>query len=111
MAKKNTTYYCTACGYESSGWLGKCPSCGGWNTFEEKINIPKAKSGSGAGVGQGWLGDLLDEDSAKEETLLTLDKVHGEAASYFSSGINEFDRVLGGGLFRAHWSWSAATPA
>ncbi len=98
MAKKNTTYYCTACGYESSGWLGKCPSCGGWNTFEEKINIPKAKSGSGAGVGQGWLGDLLDEDSAKEETLLTLDKVHGEAASYFSSGINEFDRVLGGGF-------------
>ena len=39
MAKKTATVFvCNECGYESSKWLGKCPSCGAWNTFfEEKV--------------------------------------------------------------------------
>ena len=38
MAKAKTVFFCKECGYESSGWLGKCPGCGSWNTFvEEKL--------------------------------------------------------------------------
>ena len=37
MAKLRNKYVCSECGYESSGWLGKCPSCLKWNTFIEEV--------------------------------------------------------------------------
>ncbi|MBP8777574.1 MAG: hypothetical protein KBH23_06280, partial [Bacteroidaceae bacterium] len=37
MAKEKSVYVCKACGYESTKWQGKCPSCGEWNTFAEQI--------------------------------------------------------------------------
>ena len=44
MAKTKTIFYCTECGYESSGWLGKCPGCQNWNTFvEEKLKPEETK--------------------------------------------------------------------
>ena len=36
MAKSKTIFVCSECGYESSKWLGKCPSCNSWNTFYEE---------------------------------------------------------------------------
>ena len=95
MAKKTTSYYCTACGYEASGWLGRCPSCQAWNSFEEKIQTPKSTSRSGAGVGTGWLDQLFEEDASP---IVDLTEVNSSQATYFTSGIQEFDRVLGGGF-------------
>ena len=40
MAKPKIIYRCTACGYESAKWNGKCPSCGSWNTLEEDVPLP-----------------------------------------------------------------------
>lgn len=126
MAKKSNTYYCTACGYESSGWLGKCPNCGGWNTFEEKPRDVKPKKVEQAGVSTGWLQDLLDEaaveieldnedessdtseaspklrsnsgTNSRHQKLIQMQKVDSSKSEYYSSGISEFDRVLGGGF-------------
>ncbi|NCU32835.1 MAG: DNA repair protein RadA, partial [Candidatus Moranbacteria bacterium] len=37
MAKPKTVFFCQSCGYQSPKWLGKCPSCGSWNSFAEEI--------------------------------------------------------------------------
>lgn len=98
MAKAKTIYYCTACGYESSGWLGRCPSCQAWNSFEEqKIKAtPAAAAASKAGVQQGWLDELVSPADAGK--VLSFAEVDSQEASHYSSGISEFDRVLGGGF-------------
>ena len=43
MSKAKTAFFCSNCGYESAKWVGKCPSCGTWNTFQEEI-IHKEKN-------------------------------------------------------------------
>ena len=46
MAKVKSTYACTACGYESPRWVGRCPGCGAWNTMEESLEtVPDSKTG------------------------------------------------------------------
>jgi len=47
MAKPKTLFYCSNCGYKTSKWLGKCPSCGEWNTFVEEVLIKDDKRKSG----------------------------------------------------------------
>lgn len=82
MAKK-TIFICQDCGYESTGWLGKCPSCLNWNTFaEEKIQpVSKVKVKTGVIAKPVNLSDI----SAETEKRIT-------------TGISELDRVLGGGI-------------
>ncbi|MDO5022317.1 MAG: DNA repair protein RadA [Eubacteriales bacterium] len=87
MAKTKTVYTCSDCGYESSRWYGKCPSCGAWNTLEESIvessaQIKKTnKRPPGTGNEAKPLKDVVDR-----------------VESRILSGIEEFDRVLGGGI-------------
>lgn len=86
--KQKTIFLCSDCGYESSKWYGKCPSCGAWNTLSEyKVKPETATRGVLAadhrGTGQNKPTLLSDIDSATE--------------SRFQSGIGELDRVLGGG--------------
>lgn len=52
MAKLKTIFHCRECGASSPKWLGKCPTCGAWNTFEEEIvAAPRAGGKGGAGFG------------------------------------------------------------
>ena len=44
MAKEKTAYVCSACGYETSRWMGRCPGCGAWNTMEEQAPQPAAQA-------------------------------------------------------------------
>lgn len=85
MAKTKTVYFCTSCGNETPKWVGRCPGCGAWNTLEEHIEKPiapgRAKS---APVGL----------SRKPQTI---DQVDGDNEIRFSTGMEELDRVLGGG--------------
>ncbi|MCI7808043.1 DNA repair protein RadA [bacterium] len=85
MAKTKTVFFCTSCGYETPKWMGRCPSCGAFNTMEEHVEKPaavgKAKS---APVGQ----------SRKPQRIREVDS-DGEIR--FSTGMGELDRVLGGG--------------
>lgn len=98
MAKAKTIYYCTACGYESSGWLGRCPACQAWNSFEEQALRPEASASAAgkSGAGRSWLDDLVNK--GEDGGLLSFADVDSSEAEHYSSGISEFDRVLGGGF-------------
>jgi DNA repair protein RadA/Sms len=58
MAKIKTAYFCQNCGYESAKWLGKCPSCGQWNTFVEEL-IQKDVKKSSSNEWQSYNGDVV----------------------------------------------------
>ena len=93
MAKENKTtrsvFACTACGFETAKWTGKCPGCGAWNTMEEATRFiapaaagkaaPKQRPGTGAAA-------MLLKDIPEDVTVRT------------STGVSELDRVLGGGI-------------
>jgi len=91
MAKAKTAYVCTECGADFSKWQGQCPECGEWNTVQEiKLSSAKAASKLSAGKRVGYAG------AASE--IKTLGAIDLKEQPRFSSGIGEFDRVLGGGL-------------
>lgn len=85
--KSKVVYVCSECGYETSKWMGKCPSCNSWSTLEEDVRIsaPKAavKTVSVTGVKAQALSQI---DSSAEERYVI--------------GIRELDRVLGGGIVK-----------
>ncbi|MGN1481967.1 DNA repair protein RadA [Porcipelethomonas sp.] len=88
MAKSKTVYECNQCGYQSGKWYGKCPDCGSWNTFEEVEQFtPSKSSASKKNV------DLTDK-------ILELEEIDVDDDVRYKTGINEFDRVLGGGLVK-----------
>lgn len=83
--KRKTIFLCSDCGYEAVKWSGQCPSCGAWNTLEEMAapTAPKAHSGMGTAFTR----------SAPQK----VSEVGGADELRLSTGISEFDRVLGGG--------------
>ncbi|BBO90289.1 DNA repair protein RadA [Desulfosarcina ovata] len=86
MARKTakSLFVCQFCGYESAKWLGRCTECGGWDTFAEEVRRPPAP-GNKRMTDRGNRPVPIDAvEIVDEERLLT--------------GIEEFDRVLGGGL-------------
>lgn len=88
MAKKaKTVYLCQQCGYDSPKWLGKCPACGQWNTFTEHKIAADTKNSASTSI----------EDTIGKAPRLVRDI---ETSEYLriTTGIQEFDRVLGGGL-------------
>lgn len=96
MAKAKTLFFCKECGYESSGWLGKCPGCGAWNSFVE-APVQKAASSSSKRQGTWYRDESHGRDSAAEQ-VMTLDQVDRQQQTRISTTIPELDRVLGGGL-------------
>ena len=88
MAKKNGSilYKCSNCGYTQPRWLGRCPECNEWNTLEEIIIDKNNVSASGRG-----------NEQVEKSKPLELKTVQAQENCRFSTGIEEFDRVLGGG--------------
>ena len=84
MTKIKTIFQCQSCGYASPKWLGKCPDCGAWNSFSEERQSPKALKSPGAFGGV---------SEAQPLTAITGGKERRNCI-----GIQELDRVLGGGL-------------
>lgn len=90
--KNKTVYVCSECDYQSAKWLGRCPSCGAWNTMsEETFDAPDAPEPKSARRNM-----LVRADSESVPVVLG----GGDVPDYLRSdtGISEFDRVLGGGL-------------
>jgi len=87
VAKNKTVFVCNECGYESGKWLGKCPACGSWNTFFEQKLVESKKSSLKAESASNNIPQKLNTYEAKE-TIRT------------STGFDELDRVLGGGLVK-----------
>jgi len=85
MSKTKTFYQCQSCGYASPKWLGKCPDCGGWNSFVEEKEVPSGRKGSSL------------QPSTKTEPV-SLQAIENISEKRTSTGIQEFDRVLGGGV-------------
>ena len=92
MAKEKTLFTCNACGGTSARWLGKCPSCGAWNSLVETV----AESASGGknrlGTPQGYAG------LANAQPVTPLAAIEAQDVARTPSGLSELDRVLGGGV-------------
>ena len=85
MAKTKSVFYCTNCGNETLKWMGRCPSCGAFNTMEEHIEKPLSGGrGKPSPVGQSRQPQRIGDISSQGEIR-------------FSTGMGELDRVLGGG--------------
>ncbi len=86
MAKLQTKFVCQACAYESPRWIGKCPNCGEWNTFVEEMTA--------RAQGKQRQSSLIKTATS----IVPLAEVSIAEEPRVSSGIPEFDRVLGGGI-------------
>ncbi len=95
MAKDKTAYVCDNCGHESVKWIGKCPSCGQWNTFKE-IRVTPPVSGGGNRLAAGGIGNT----SSTRNTPMPISKVQAKDEPRIDLHDNELNRVLGGGLVR-----------
>ena len=91
MAKEKTMYVCDNCGQESSKWIGKCPSCGQWNTFKEFKTGP-APNASRQGGGR------LALSSQAASRPIPLSDIRAEEEPRMDMRDEELNRVLGGGL-------------
>ncbi len=87
MAKNKPIYVCSACGYESPKWFGKCPGCNQWNTMNEELpnSAPLGRSRSG-------------KFSSAVSQVMALGDITEDVEKRISTGNKEFDRVLGGGI-------------
>lgn len=99
MAKIKSIFICQECGYESAKWLGKCPSCNSWNTFVEEVRDNKVQAKS---------------DIVKRLTPENMPKSIGNIKSgekeRYDTGINELNRVLGGGLVKGSLTLISGDP-
>jgi DNA repair protein RadA/Sms len=84
LAKIKTIYICQSCGGTSAKWQGQCPSCQAWNTLEE--GLPEVSS------------NTRFQGLAQSLPRQKLSAISAEDLPRFSTGVEEFDRVLGGGL-------------
>lgn len=89
MAKVRSVFVCSACGFNSPKWLGRCPECGQWSSLVEEVEAPGPKYRV-AGAG-----DLPAGRPVR------LPDVTGSASQRTATGISEFDRVMGGGVVPA----------
>ena len=85
MAKLKTKYVCMECGYESPKWLGKCPECNQWNSLVEEVT---QKTSSSCPIASPLSKPQKIQDISMDEDLR------------FSTGMDELDRVLGGGIVK-----------
>ena len=87
MAKKTSTFICQNCSYQTSKWMGKCPECGSWNAFVEETSVA-AKD----------LNRAHKRTTQNSESPKLVNEIVLQQQFRVSSGMNEFDRVVGGGV-------------
>ena len=83
--KAKTIFSCQTCGYQAPKWLGKCPDCGTWDSFVEERMVASARSGKAGGL-------------SAAATPVAIDSIELDIEDRLHTHIQEFDRVLGGGL-------------
>ncbi len=87
MAKVKKAFFCRNCGFEAPKWLGKCPSCGEWNTFTEEVIARENSTPS-----------LKAAASLERSRPLRLNEIREDDHKRIDTGSSEVNRVLGGGL-------------
>jgi DNA repair protein RadA/Sms len=88
VAKAKSVYFCTACGFEAARWLGRCPSCEAWNTFEDAPTFKPAKAQQARAVAT----------PLRAAGPVPLGKIEGARVARRRTGMAEFDALLGGGI-------------
>lgn len=96
MAKTKSKYICQNCGYESAGYLGRCPDCGSWSSFIEELTNTETKN---------IIAELPDKNPP-----IKLSEIEMNTEIRTSTGISEFDRVLGGGIVQGSLVLIAGDP-
>lgn len=87
MAKARSVFFCSGCGFESARWLGRCPQCSAWNTFDERpFSVAAVRGSKAAPPRQATAAPVL------------LHEIDGGKIARIPSGMHEFDAVLGGGI-------------
>ena len=99
MAKIKTTFHCQECGFESLKWMGRCSSCGKWNTMVEEIKESPEKSKKS-----------LVNISEKLSSLRKLNEIKSGEKERYDTEILELNRVLGGGLVRGSLTLISGAP-
>jgi len=87
VKKTETVFVCQNCGHQSGKWLGKCSECGEWNSLVEEKLLTSRKGG---GTRNGF--------KLREVSAVAFTEIEPQDDRRFSSGVTEFDRVLGGGI-------------
>ncbi len=90
MAKATTVFVCQNCAHQFPKWLGKCPDCGEWNTLVEERARPAATAAKGMAARGGF--------RLREVKPVRFGEIESQDDARVSSGVTEFDRVLGGGI-------------
>lgn len=86
MAKANSFYFCRNCGAQSAQWIGRCPSCGAWNSFEQEV-VEREESKRGKSV-----------IPASKNVPIAIDDIVASTLPRINSGSGELNNVLGGGI-------------
>jgi len=81
MAKEKTYYTCKNCGFKSENWMGRCTNCGAWNSFVEELDNAN-----------------IDNNKNIELNPYPITEIKTDSRTRYATGIDEFDRVLGGGI-------------
>ena len=88
MKESTVRYVCRECGHVETKWNGRCPECGSWNSFDEESVSVQLK------------GSKTDEKSVMDNEVRKLSDVPFEPGMRVTSGLDELDRILGGGVMR-----------
>lgn len=96
MGKPKTVFVCQVCGFESTKWMGKCPSCGEWNTFveEERDDTPRGKT-------------IIVSEKVYPKSIVD---VEFSDKKRIPTGLKQFDDILNGGLVEGQVSLVAGEP-
>lgn len=102
MAKSKITFFCKECGFETSGWMGKCPGCGQWNTLVESTTVTgsgkSSSSSSAAAKSDAPAYRAAGYNWTKSNATVRLKDAGKEVYTRFSTGIPALDDLFGGGI-------------
>ena len=105
MAQSNPRYVCQECGYEAHKWMGKCAGCGAWNTL-----VQETESADVEARVPDLSTDGRDGDTMAQNRPTQLTEVHLGEEARLRTGVDEFDRVMGGGIMQGSFSLITGDP-
>ena len=90
-AKEKIVYVCSNCGYQTAKWCGKCPDCDSWNTMDEQVQTISPKTAKKS---------LAKTSSTSLTQAIPMNQIDTTNEFRYQTGLNELDRVLGGGIVK-----------
>lgn len=99
MPKIKSVYVCQECGYESAKWLGKCPDCNNWNTLVEEVRENKKE-----------VKNKINTVRILENSPKSIGEIQSGEKKRYNTGLEELNRVLGGGLVRGSLTLISGDP-